>query len=124
MLVSTTDLDHIKPLLIDYVKKSPKGIELQWDPKIKALQLPFDPHLEINKEKSSHYFLQIAAIDTAELVLRSENARALMIYLRKSLGDKIFAKDQIENISSVILDFNKHYKLGSSKEEYLWLLIQ
>ena len=116
MLVSTTNLDHIKPLLIDYVEKSPKGIELQWDPKIKELQLPFDPHLEINKEKSSHYFLQVAAIDTAELVLRSENARALMIYLYKILGDDIFEKNQNANISEIIQDFNKYYKLGSFKE--------
>ena len=118
MIVSTTDLDNIKPLLIDYVEKSPKGIELQWDPKIKELQLPFDPHLEINKEKSSHYFLQIAAIDTAEFVLRSENARALIIYLRKSLGDKLFAKDQIENISAMeLFILNQDYKPKKMKLE-------
>ena len=69
MFVSVDDLGRIKPILVDYVKKSSKSIELQWDPIIKALRLSFDPYLELNREKSSHYFLQVAAIDTAELLL-------------------------------------------------------
>ena len=117
MFVSVDDLGRIKPILVDYVKKSSKSIELQWDPIIKALRLSFDPYLELNREKSSHYFLQVAAIDTAELVLRSENARALMIYLQNALGEKIFRKDQSDSFSEVIQEFNTFYKLGPSEKK-------
>ena len=68
------ELSKIKPLLKDYVEKSSKSVELQWDPKVTTYQLPFDPYAI--KERCAHYFLQIASIDTTELVSRSENARA------------------------------------------------
>ncbi len=77
--MSLEEVSAIKPLLKDYVEKSLKSIELQWNPKITIFQLPFDPYATFEKERYAQYFLQIAAIDTAELVSRSENARALMI---------------------------------------------
>jgi len=74
--MSSADLSRIKPLLIDYVAKSSDIFEFQWDPHVTNLRLLFDPYVPSEKDRSAHYFLQVAAIDTAELVSRSENARA------------------------------------------------
>ncbi len=88
--MSLDEVSAIKPLLKDYVEKSSKSVELQWDPKITTFQLPFDPYATSEKERCAHYFLQIAAIDTAELVLRSENKCELtmneMPYCLASMG--------------------------------------
>ena len=38
--MSLDEVSAIKPLLKDYVEKSSKSVELQWDPKITTFQLP------------------------------------------------------------------------------------
>ncbi len=111
------ELSKIKPLLKDYVEKSSKSVELQWDPKVTTYQLPFDPYAIKEKERCAHYFLQIASIDTTELVSRSENARALMIYIHNALGNDQFKQGQTENFQNIIQEIDNFCKLGSSKEK-------
>ncbi len=115
--MSLDEVSKIKPLLKDYVEKSAKSVELQWDPKITTFRLPFDPYSAVEQEMCAHYFLQIAAIDTAKLVSRSENARALMIYIHKALGNDQFKQGQTENFRKIIQEIDNFCKLGSSKEK-------
>ena len=115
--MSSADLSQIKPLLIDYVEKSSDIVDLRWDPYITNLQLNFDPYDKSEKDRIAHYFLQIAAIDTAELVPRSENARALMIFMYRALEEDLFEKGNVEAFKEVVKKANSYYKLGPSKDE-------
>lgn len=115
--MSLDEVTAVKPLLKDYVEKSSKSVELQWDPKVTTYQLPFDPYDINEKERCAHYFLQIASIDTAELVSRSENARALMIYIHNALGNDQFKQGQTENFQNIIQEIDDFCNLGSSKEK-------
>lgn len=116
VIMSSPNLAHIKILLKTYVEKSSNIVGLHWDPNLTNLRLLFDPYNESEKEKIAHYFLQVAAIDTAELVSRSENARALMIFLHRALGKDLFEKGKVEVFSEVIQKADSFFKLGPLKK--------
>ena len=104
--MSSADLSRIKPLLIDYVAKNSNILEFQWNPHVTNLRLLFDPYEPSEKDRTAHYFLQVAAIDTAELVSRSENARALMIFLHRTLGQDLFKNRNVETFHEIVQKAN------------------
>lgn len=110
--MSSNNLSKVKSLLVDYVKNNVDIIELQWDPYLTHLKLNFNPYDSSKKDKIAHYFLQVAAIDTAELVTRSENARALMIFMFNALQENLFEKGNVEAFQEVVQEANTCFKLG------------
>lgn len=114
--MSLDEAEQMKPLLKEYVEKSSANVELHWD-QIGSFRLLFDPYAPTQREKSAHYFLLVSALDTSELVGRSENARALMVSIHSALGDDLFKPGQFGRIQKIIQEFDIFYRLGQSKEE-------
>lgn len=113
--MTTKEVAKIKPLLKEYVEKSSEIAELQWD-QTSSVRLLFDPYATAEREKTAHYFLLISALDTAELVSRSENAKALMISAHGALGGDILKPGQSNSIQKIVQEFDSYYKLGPAKE--------
>ncbi len=111
------EIEQIKPLLRDYVLNSSRSIELQWDPQIKTLPLHFHPYSAYERERSAHYFLMVAAVDTAELVEQAENARALMISIHDAMGDECFKPGQEDIFQIIVQKVDTYHQLGPSKEK-------
>ena len=99
--MSLDEVEQVKPLLKEYVEKSSTTAEIHWD-KTGPTQLLFDPYAPAEKEKTAQYFLLTSALDTAELVGRSENARALMIFAHHVLGDDLFKQGQSDSIKKLV----------------------
>ena len=116
--MSLDEVEQIKPLLKEHVEKSSTIAELHWD-QIGSMRLLFDPYAPAQREKSAHYFLLVSALDTSELVGRSENAKALMISIHSALGDDLFRPGQSDRIQKIVQKFETFYRLGQSKEESL-----
>lgn len=114
--MSLDEVEQIKPLLKEYVERSSTIAELHWD-QIGSMRLLFDPYAPAQREKSAHYFLLVSALDTSELVGRSENARVLMISIHSALGDDLFRSGQSERIQNIVQKLDTFYRLGQSKEE-------
>lgn len=110
------EIEQIRPLLKEYVEKSSTILELHWD-QSGSKRLLFDPYSPIEREKSAHYFLLVAALDSSRLVGISENARALLISIHSALGDDLFMPGQSESIRKIIQEFDIFCHLGQSKEE-------
>jgi hypothetical protein len=105
----------IKPLLKEYVEKSSGIPELHWD-QTGSVRLLFDPYDVPEREKTAHYFLLVSALDTPELVSRSENAKALMISAHSALSDDLFKPGQAEKIEKIVQEFSQFYQLGRAKD--------
>jgi hypothetical protein len=107
----------VKSLLIDYVERNSNTYNLEWDPRLseKLLLNPFGKSYE-EKKRIAHYFLLVASITETELVGRTENSRALMIQLHKTLGDVIFSDDETSNLQNVVQELTYYEDLGQSKE--------
>ena len=114
--MSPDEVEQIKPLLKEYVEKSSTIAELHWD-QTGPMRLLFDPYAPAQREKSAHYFLLVSALDTSELVGRSENAKALMISIHSALGDDLFRSGQSDRIRKIVQKLDMFYRLGQSKEE-------
>ena len=108
------DLSQIEPLLKEYVEKSSAITELHWD-KTSSSKLLFDPYSTVEKNKTAHYFLLISALDTANLVNKSENARALLVSAHIALGNNLFKTGQTERINNIVQEFDLYYPLGPDK---------
>jgi hypothetical protein len=99
--MSLDEVEQVKPLLKEYVEKSSTTAEIHWG-KTGTTQLLFDPCAQAEKEKTAQYFLLTSALDTAELVGRSENARALMIFAHRALDDDLLKQGQSDSIKKLV----------------------
>ena len=113
-MMSHTDVES---LLIDYVDRNSNVYNLEWDPRLSE-KLLFDPFGRSYEEKKriAHYFLLVASITETELVRRTENSRALMIHIHKTLGDEIFSDNETSNLQNVVQESTYYEDLGQSKE--------
>lgn len=114
--MSLDEVAQIKPMLREYVEKSSTIAGLHWD-QTDSLRLLFNPYAPAERVKSAHYFLLISALDTAELVGRSENARALMISIQSAMGNDLFEPEQSNTFREIVQAFDTFYQLGQSKEK-------
>jgi hypothetical protein len=107
----------VKSLLIGYVNRNSNVYNLEWDPRLseKLLLDPFGKSYE-EKKRIAHYFLLVASITETELIGRTENSRALMIHIHKTLGDEIYSQDEACNLRHVVRGSTYYEDLGQSKE--------
>ena len=70
----------------------------------------------MNTAKTAHYFLLVSALDTADLVGRSENARALMIAIQSAMGIEMFSPGQSNTMQEIVQKINTFYRPDPAKE--------
>ena len=112
--MTSNEIGQIKPLLKEYVEKSLAVTELHWD-NTSSSKLLFNPYSPVEKEKIAHYFLLVSALDTADLVSRSENTRAFIVSVHGALGDGLFQTNQSSRIQKITEEFSVFYELGPAK---------
>ena len=78
-------------LLLKFVETNSNIADTQWDRRMSP-RLLFNPYSEQIEEKkiTAHYFLLASSILEDRIVGFSENARSLLVYLNKKLGNRLF----------------------------------
>jgi hypothetical protein len=105
---------QIIPLLKRYVEKSSTPAVLHCH-QLSSMRLPFNPYAPTERQRSTHYFLLVAALDTAELVGISEHAKAFLIFAYNAIGNTLFESEQKEAVQQITQVFDTYYQLGVEK---------
>ena len=111
-------LEEIVPLLKEFVRRNSNVPSIQWDRQMEP-KLLLNPYSTDYKErkKTAHYFLMVASVLEYKVVGRAENARRLLVYLHKTLGNRLFEASKSSLFKSAVRKCGFYDELGPLKEE-------
>jgi hypothetical protein len=108
--------DELLSLLMKFVDVNSDVVDVQWDRRMSP-RLLLNPYSENSEEKKmvAHYFLLASSILEDEVVGFPENARMLLIYLHKALGNRLFEITKPHLVEEKIVTCRFYGTLGPYK---------
>jgi len=109
--------NEITPLIVEFVDKNSDVADVQWDRRMSP-RLLFNPYSEDYEERKiiAHYFLLAASILDDTIVGYSGNARMILVYLHKALGNALFEIKKAHLFEEKIVKANFYNDLGPNKK--------
>jgi len=115
--IQSDDMEEIRSLLQEFVKRNSHAVDIQWDPRLRP-RLPINPHSRDyrNRNKVAHYFLLVASIDESKIIGRAENARRLLVHLYRTYGHHLLTISRTDIFENEIRKCKFYNYLGPYRE--------